>query len=154
MVDKLTVNFGEQVRMGDDPKRQFNALERATRAAFKQVQDWVNRYAGVTPRSPFTLVVWAGPGQFDSENCQVHAIEATEPFEFVLPKHQKDLVLVVMDVRGNASVNTITLKRQGGHGSIMGLAADYVINTDNGYAWLISDGREGDLGNWFVMARG
>jgi len=154
MSDKLTVNFREVVRHGDDPRRQASALERATAAAFKVVQDWINRYAPAVARSPFVLAVWAGPTQFSSENCQVHAIEATEPFEFVLPPHQKDLVVVVMGVRGGASVNTITLKRVGGKGAIMGLSADYVINTDNGYVWLISDGQEGDRGNWFVMARG
>jgi|SoiMethySBSTD1v2_1073268.scaffolds.fasta_scaffold118761_3 hypothetical protein len=154
MSDKLTVNFREVVRHGEDPQRQTTALERAVKEAFQRVERWLNSNAPAKPRSPFVLNVWAGPGQFQSENCQVHAIEATEPFAFVLPPHQKDLVIAVMDIRGNASVNTITLKRAGGHGAIMGLSADYVINTDNGYVWLISDGREGDLGNWFVMARG
>ena len=45
MSDKLTVNFREVVRHGDDPRRQASALERATAAAFKVVQDWINRYA-------------------------------------------------------------------------------------------------------------
>jgi hypothetical protein len=148
---KLTANFREVVRHGDDPVRQVSALERATAAAFKVVQDWLNRYAPERARSPFVVNVWAGPTQFDNDNCQVNIIEATEPFEFVLPEHEKDLLVVVKDGRGNASTNTITLKRAGGHGAIDGVSADYVINTDNGYAWLISDGA---MQNWWIIASG
>jgi len=150
-VEKLTVNFREVVRHGDDPKRQVSMLERATAAGFKVVQDWVNRYAPAVARSPFVLSTWAGPTQFSQDNCQVNIIEATQPFEFVLPAHQKDLLVIVKDGRGGASTNTITLRRAGGHGAIDGVSADYVINTDNGYAWLISDG---DQENWWVIASG
>jgi len=151
MSDKLTVNFREVVRHGDEPKRQVSMLERATAAGFKVVQDWVNRYAPQVARSPFVLSTWAGPTQFGPETCQVNIIEATEPFEFVLPAHKKDLLVIVKDGRQNASTNTITLKRAGGHGAIEGLSADYVINTDSGYVWLISDG---DQQNWWAIAKG
>lgn len=155
-MSKLSTNFRESVKLGDDPARQITALERAVKEAFARVERWLNEKAPEVPRSPFTTVFWAGPGQFDAVNCQVNVIEATEPFEFYLPPHEKDLLVIVVDGRGTASSNTITLKRSAGRGAIMGLSADYVINTDNGYAWLISNGpqQEANQENWFVIARG
>jgi hypothetical protein len=152
MADRLTVTFPEQVKIGTDPARQIRALERATRDALKQIQDWVNTRAPSIPRSPFILDKYAGNAQFEQKNCLVHIIEATEPFEFVLPKHERDLLVIVVDGRNGASVNTITLKRSAGRGTIHGVSGDYVINTDNGFAWLMSDGP--DQENWWVIAHG
>ena len=153
---KLTANFRELVRHGDDPVRQVSALEGATKAAFKVVQDWLNRYAPERARSPFETVYWASAGQFEANSCQVNVIEATEPFDFVLPAHEKDLLVIVVDGRGLAATNPITVKRAAGRGAIMGLTSDYVINTDNGYAWFISNGQQNEANqeNWLVIARG
>lgn len=156
MSAKLTHNFREQVKHGDSPQRQVSALERAVKEALDRVVKWINEKAPEAPRSPFTTVFWAGPGQFDADNCLVNCIEVTEAFEFIMPAHEKDLMVIVVDVRGAAATYPITLKRSGGRGAIMGVSGDYVIDTDNGYVWLISNGpqQEANQEDWIRVAGG
>lgn len=155
MAKKLTIGHRENVKYGGDLARELSELGRAVAESFRKVQEWVNSHAPETPRSPFVLDVFAGSGEFSADNCLVHIIEATEPMEFLLPPHKKDLLVVVKDGRNGASTNTITLKRNGGLGAIDGVSADFVLNLDGGAVWLMSDGPQPETreSNWWVIAR-
>lgn len=145
MTDKLTVAFHEQVRVADDPKRAFSVLERATKAAIKQIQDWVNTYAPVAARSAFAYVKVKESGNLQEADCNVYDVYADAALSLTMPAHKQSRLVVVKDGGGNAGTFNITLKRLGSAGTINGVEGDYVISNNNEYVWLISDG---DNKNW------
>lgn len=140
MADKLTVAFPEQVRVADDPKRAFSVLERATKAAVKQMQDWINAYAPVRARSPFVYVKVKESGNLEEADCNVYDVYATAALSLTMPSHKSGRLIVVKDGGGNAGTFNITLKRLGSAGTINGVEGDYVVSNNNEFAWFISDG--------------
>lgn len=61
---------------------------------------------------------------------------SASPFTLTLPPTPKDNDMVgFLDIKGNASVNNITIARNGN--TIMGLDEDLVIDTDNAHFYLI-----------------
>ncbi len=63
-----------------------------------------------------------------------------------LPEHQAGRKIIIKDSTGNASVNNITLARNGSTGSIDGYAGDRLIATNFASWTLLSDGS-----NWYIV---